>query len=68
MKLIENIKKPTPRKHKIAGKIVTALSVASLTIAESGIVDNRPLIKVGLQALSGVLGTQAIYHAQKTLR
>ena len=68
MKLIENIKKPTPRKHKIAGRIVTALSVASLTIAESGVVDNRPLIKVGLQALSGVLGTQALYHAQKTLR
>ena len=68
MKLIENIKKPTPRKHKIAGRIVTALSVASLTIAESGVVDSRPLIKVGLQALSGVLGTQALYHAQKTLR
>lgn len=68
MKLIDNIKKPTPRKHKIAGRIVTALSVASLTIAESGVVDNRPLIKVGLQALSGVFGTQAIFHAQKTLR
>lgn len=68
MNLIENIKKPTPRKHKIVGRIVTALSVASLTIAESGVVDNRPLIKVGLQALSGVLGTQALYHAQKTLR
>jgi hypothetical protein len=68
MNLIENIKKPTPRKHKIAGRIVTALSVASLTIAESGVVDNRPLIKVGLQALSGVFGTQAIFHAQKTLR
>ena len=68
MNLIENIKKPTPRKHKIAGRIATALSVASLTIAESGVVDNRPLIKVGLQALSGVLGTQALYHAQKTLR
>ena len=68
MKLIERIQKPTPRKHKIAGRIVTALSVASLTIAESGVVDARPLIKVGLQALSGVLGTQALYHAQKTLR
>lgn len=68
MKLIENIKSKTPRKHKIAGRIVTALSVASLTIAESGVVDSRPLIKVGLQALSGVLGCQSIYHAQKTLR
>lgn len=68
MKLIENIKSKTPRKHKIAGKIVTALSVASLTIAESGVVDNRPLIKVGLQALSGIFGAQSLYHAQKTLR
>lgn len=68
MKLIERIQKPTPKKHKIVGRIVTALSVASLTIAESGVVDNRPLIKVGLQALSGVLGCQSIYHAQKTLR
>ena len=68
MNIIENIKSKTPRKHKIVGRIVTALSVASLTIAESGVVDSRPLIKVGLQALSGVLGTQALYHAQKTLR
>ena len=68
MKLIERIQKPTPRKHKIAGRIVTALSVASLTIAESGAVDNRPLIKVGLQALSVALGSQAVYHAQKTLK
>lgn len=68
MKLIENIKKPTPRKHKIAGRIVTALSVASLTIAESGLVDSRPLIKIGLQALSVALGGQAVYHANKTLK
>ena len=68
MKLIDNIKSKTPRKHKIAGRIVTALSVASLTIAESGVVDNRPLIKVGLQTLSALFGTQAIYHANKTLR
>lgn len=68
MKLIERIQKPTPRKHKIAGRIVTALSVASLTIAESGLVDAKPLIKVGLQALSVALGSQAVYHAQKTLK
>jgi len=68
MKLIDNIKKPTPRKHKIAGKIATILSVAALTVAESGVVDNRPLIKVGLQTLSGVLGCQALFHANKTLK
>jgi hypothetical protein len=65
MELLERIQKPTPRKHKIAGRIVTALSVASLTIAESGVVDSRPLIKVGLQALSVALGAKSIYHAQK---
>ncbi len=68
MELLERIQKPTPRKHKIAGRIVTALSVASLTIAESGVVDSRPLIKVGLQALSVALGGQALYHGQKTLK
>lgn len=68
MKIIENIKKPTPRKHKIAGRIVTALSVATLTISESGLVDSRPLIKIGLQALSVALGGQAVYHANKTLK
>lgn len=68
MILIDNIKSKTPRKHKIAGRIVTALSVASLTIAESGLVDSRPMIKIGLQALSVALGGQAVYHAQKTLK
>lgn len=68
MKLIKNFNKPTPRKHKIIGRIVTALSVASLTVAESGIVDSKPLLKIGLQALSVALGGQAIYHGQKTLK
>jgi hypothetical protein len=68
MNIIENIKKPTPRKHKIAGRIATALSVASLTIAESGIVDSRPLIKIALQTVSAVFGAQSLYHAQKTLK
>lgn len=68
MNIIENIKAKTPRKHKIAGRIATALSVASLTVAESGVVDNRPLIKIGLQALSVALGGQAVYHANKTLK
>lgn len=68
MNIIENIKKPTPRKHKIAGRIVTALSITALTISESGLVDSRPLIKIGLQALSVALGGQALFHANKTLK
>lgn len=68
MNIIENIKAKTPRKHKIAGRIATALSVASLTIAESGLVDSRPLIKIALQTASAIFGTQSLYHAQKTLK
>lgn len=68
MNIIENIKAKTPRKHKIVGRIATALSVASLTVAESGVVDSRPLIKIALQTVSAIFGTQAVYHAQKTLK
>jgi hypothetical protein len=68
MKILERIQAKTPRKHKIAGRIVTALSVVSLTIAESGLVDHKPLIKIGLQTLSVALGGQALFHAQKTLK
>ena len=68
MKIIDNFPKPTPRKHKIAGRIATALSIASLSIAESGIVDSRPLIKIALQTVSVLLGGQAVYHGQKTLK
>jgi hypothetical protein len=68
MKIIENLKAKTPRKHKIVGRIATALSIASLSIAESGIVDSRPLIKIALQSVSVILGGQAVYHGQKTLK
>lgn len=68
MNIIENIKAKTPRKHKIAGRIATALSVASLTVAESGVVDSRPLIKIALQTVSAIFGTQALFHANKTLK
>ena len=68
MKIIENLKARTPRLHKIAGRIATALSIASLSIAESGVVDSRPLIKIALQSASVLLGGQAVYHGQKTLK
>jgi hypothetical protein len=68
MRIIENLKARTPRLHKIAGRIATALSIASLSIAESGIVDSRPLIKIALQSVSVLFGGQAVYHGQKTLK
>lgn len=68
MNLIDNLKKPTPKKHKIAGRIATALSIASLSIAESGVVDSKPLIKIALQSVSVLFGGQAMYHGNKVLK
>lgn len=65
MKLIDRIVKPTPKKNKVIGRITTVLGVASLVIAESGLVDNRPLLKLGLEVLSAKFGVVSIYQAQK---
>ena len=65
MNLIEKIKGKTPRKNKVIGQVVTVLGAVSLAIAESGLVDNRPLLKIGLEVLSIKLGAVAVYNAQK---
>jgi len=65
MNLIEKIKAKTPKKNKVIGQVVTVLGAVSLAIAESGIIDNRPLIKIGLEVLSVKLGAVAVYNAQK---
>jgi hypothetical protein len=36
-----------------------------LAIAESGIVDHKPLLKIGLEVLSVKLVAAALYNAQK---
>ena len=65
MKFLEKIKGKTPKKNKVIGQVVTVLGAVSLAIAESGIVDNRPLIKIGLEVLSVKFGAVAVYNAQK---
>jgi hypothetical protein len=65
MKFLDKIKGKTPRKNKVIGQVVTVLGAVSLAIAESGIIDNRPLIKIGLEVLSVKLGAVAVYNAQK---
>ena len=65
MKFFEKIKGKTPKKNKVIGQVVTLLGAVSLAIAESGIVDNRPLIKIGLEVLSVKLAAVAVYNAQK---
>jgi len=65
MKIIERIGHKTPKKNKVIGIITTGLATASLVIAESGLVDNRPILKISLQVLAGKLGVVSLYQAQK---
>ena len=65
MKFLDKIKGKTPRKNKVIGQVVTVLGAVSLAIAESGIVDHKPLLKIGLEVLSVKLGAVAVYNAQK---
>ena len=65
MKFLDKIKGKTPRKNKVIGQVVTVLGAVSLAIAESGIVDRRPLLKISLEVLSVKLGAVAVYNAQK---
>jgi hypothetical protein len=65
MNILERIKAKTPEKNKKITQVVTVLGAVSLAIAESGIVDRRPMIKIGLEVLSVKLGAVAVYNAQK---
>lgn len=65
MKFLERIKAKTPKKNKKITQITAVIGAVSLAVAESGLVDNRPLIKIGLEVLSVKLGAVAVYNAQK---
>ena len=65
MNLIDRIKARTPKKNKLGVKIATVLGAVALGVAESGAVDNRPVIKIALEVLSLKLGAVAVYNAQK---
>ena len=65
MNIFKRIKAKTPKKNKVIGQVTAVLGAVSLAVAESGLVDNRPLIKIGLEVLSVKLGAVAVYNAQK---
>jgi len=65
MNLIERLKARTPKKNKLGVKIATVLGAVALSVAESGVVDSRPVIKIALEVLSLKLGAVAVYNAQK---
>ena len=65
MNLFERLKAKTPRKNKKITQITAVIGAVSLAVAESGLVDQKPLIKIGLEVLSVKLGAVAVYNAQK---
>lgn len=65
MNLFERLKAKTPRKNKKITQITAVIGAVSLAVAESGIVDHKPLLKIGLEVLSVKLGAVAVYNAQK---
>lgn len=65
MNFLERIKAKTPRKNKKITQITAVIGAVSLAVAESGIVDHKPLLKIGLEVLSVKLGVVSVYNAQK---
>jgi hypothetical protein len=65
MKFLERLKARTPKKNKLGVKIATVLGAVALGVAESGAIDNRPVVKIALEVLSVKLGAIAVYNAQK---
>jgi len=65
MNIIERIQEKTPKKNKLGLKIASVLGAVSLAVAESGLVDRRPVLKIALEVLSVKLGAIAVYKAQK---
>ena len=65
MNIIERLKARTPKKNKLGVKVAAVLGAVALSVAESGVVDNRPVIKIALEVLSVKLGAIAVYNAQK---
>lgn len=65
MGILDRIKSKTPKKNRLGVKVSAILGAVALGISESGVVDNRPVIKIALEVLSVKLGAIAIYNAQK---
>jgi hypothetical protein len=66
MNLFKRIGKKTPDVNKKIGIPATILAGIAITIAESGLVDHKPILKLGLEIVSAKLGAIALYNAQKT--
>jgi hypothetical protein len=56
MNIIERIKAKSSKRNRRTGKVATAVSGTALLIAESGLVETNPKLKMALWLISGIAG------------
>lgn len=66
MNIIEKIKARSSKRNRRKGQIATAVSGTALLIAESGLVEANPKLKMVLWLVSGITGLIAGNKALKT--
>jgi hypothetical protein len=66
MNIIEKIKARSSKRNRRKGQLATAVSGTALLIAESGLVEANPKLKMALWLVSGIAGIIAGNRALKT--
>jgi hypothetical protein len=65
LNFIRRVLAKTPENNRVLGMLATCLTTLFITIDQSGMVDNKPIIKIGIQVAAGLFGGMTIYNAQK---
>jgi hypothetical protein len=66
MNIIERVKARSSKRNRRKGQIATAVSGTALLIAESGLIESNPKLKMALWLVSGVAGLIAGQKAIQT--
>ena len=66
MNIVEKIKARSSKRNRRKGQLATAVSGTALLIAESGLVEANPKLKMALWLVSGIAGLIAGNRALKT--
>lgn len=66
MNIVEKIKARSSKRNRRKGQVATAVSGTALLIAESGLVNSNPKLKMALWLVSGIAGIIAGNKALKT--
>jgi len=66
MNIIERVKARSSKRNRRKGQIATAVSGTALLIAESGLIESNPKLKMAVGLVSGVAGLIAGQKAIQT--